>query len=182
MRSLLSPFRQKFLIACVSAVYLFGLAGCDQDVVLNLDYSINVFKPGPKWPNVKKLPPGQKLAYEKFGRPDCFRVWWSPDGQVKMRDALQKEMKGIKPKNLPPFSFVYLKENKEVVFKGSSYVEQPLPETARIVIENGDPEDVKELYGGVTQWMFYSTGKLYKISRGRVIEQKEFQAMGQYLK
>jgi hypothetical protein len=182
MRLLFSPFRQRLYKACVAVTFLAALSGCDQDVELNIDYSINIFKPGPKWPNVKKLTPVQRQVYEKYGTPDCFRVFWTPDGAIKMRADLQKEMKGMKPKNMPPFSFVYLKDNKEIVFRGSQYVEQPLPETARIVIENGDPEDVKELHGGVTQWMFYSTGKLYKISRGHVIEQKEFQAMGQYLK
>ncbi|MGI8908323.1 MAG: hypothetical protein ACR2IE_17765 [Candidatus Sumerlaeaceae bacterium] len=166
------------------AIVCFGfLVACDQDIEINPEFSVNIFKPGPKWPNVKKLAAEQREAYEKFGKPDCFHVYWSPTGEIMPRRELEKQLKGKKPKTVPPFSWVYLRTNKEVVFPGGGRAnEQPLPETVRIVAENGDPEDVSQEGGGITQWMFYSTGKIYKISQGRVIERKEFPAMGRYIK
>jgi hypothetical protein len=171
------------LLNLLVASICFGLLiACDQDVEIKPEFSVNIFKPGPKWPNVKKLTPEQRQVYEKHGRPDAFHVYWSPDGAIKPRTDLEKELKGKKPKTVPPFSWLYLKQNREFVFTGGGAKEQPIPDTVRIVAESGDPEDVTEQAGGITQWMFYSTGKIYKIARGRVIETKEFPAMGKYIK
>lgn len=175
-----SARRALLQIICV-VVALLGLAACDQDLEINQEFSVNVFKPGPTWPNVKKLPPEQKEAYERYGKPDCFHVYWTPDGAIKTKEDLRKELKGGKPKTIPPYSWIYLKLNKEVTFKNGMASELPLTDQIRIIAQNGDPEDVRE-DSGVTQWMFYSTGKIYKFSKGRVFETKEFPAMGKYLK
>lgn len=162
----------------------FGLlSACDQDIEINQAFSVNIFKPGPTWPNVKKLPAEQKQMFEKYGKPDCFHVYWNSDGTITPRASLEKQMNGKKPKTVPPFSWIYLKLNKEIVFsRNGKPVEQPVPDEVRVVAENGDPEDVRDDIPGVKQWMFYSTGKIYKFSRGHIIEQKDFPAMGKYLK
>lgn len=177
--------RSRRLPSVTTFLVLFSfliLPGCDQDVVLNLEHSINIFHPGPKWPNVKKFSPTEREVYQRFGKPDCFRVLYDRKGSIKLRHDLEKELNGKKPKKLPPYTWVYLNRDKEVFFEGQTFVEKPIADTTRIVIDNGDPEDVREVTPGIVQWMFFSTGKLYKISNDRVIEQKEFQAMGRYLK
>lgn len=172
-----------FLRLLVAITMLSLAAACDKELYdLDLDWSVNVFKPSAKWPNLKKMKPEERAVYDKYGRPDFFRVQWDKAGSIKLREELEKELQGKKPKTLPPFSWVYLKENREVVFDNQRPVERPLTEPVKIVIANGDPEDVKEVYGGVKQWMFFSTGKIYKIAGNQVIESKDFPAMGKYLK
>jgi hypothetical protein len=161
---------------------IFAFSACDQDVTLDLDKSVNIFHPGPKWPTVKNLTPAQKQIYETMGRPDCFHILYDHSGKIKMRQVLEKELNGKKPKNLPPYSWVYLKDKKEIVFEGNSYVERPLTETLLLVIQYGDPEDVRSLPDGVSQWTWYSAGKMYKIYNDKIIETKEFPAMGTFLK
>lgn len=161
---------------------LLALTGCEQDVKIDPEFSVNIFRPGPKWPTVKKLTLAQKEAYDKFGRPDAFRVWWGPKGELKDRDAAIQEFKQKKMKNPPPYSWVYLARNTELVFTGSGYEERPISDQVRVLVKMGDPEDVKELQTGVTQWMFYSTGKLYKFMDGRIVEEKDFPAMGNFPK
>ena len=161
---------------------LMALVACEQDVKIDPEFSVNVFMPGPKWPTVKKLTLPQNEAYEKYGRPDAFRVWWTPKGELKSRDAAVAEFKQKKMKNPPPYSWLYLARNIELVFTGSGYEERPMPDQVRILAKYGDPEDVKELQTGTTQWMFYGAGKLYKFIDGRIVEEKEFPAMGKFTK
>jgi hypothetical protein len=177
------PVRSALLHLLVLAISFGLLVACDQDVEIKPEFSVNIFKPGPSWPNVKKLTPEQRQLFEKYGKPDCFHVYWTSDGAIQPRAELEKSMKGKKPKTIPPYSWVYLATNKEIVFPpGGKPREQPLPETVKIVAENGDPEDVRQDQPGVTQWMFFSTGKIYKIANNRVIEKKDFPALGKYLK
>lgn len=167
----------------VISVGFLILPACDQDVVLDLKHSINVFHPGPKWPTISKLTPVQQRVYKSMGKPDCFRVFYSSAGEIKMRQVLERELNGKKPKDLPPYSWVYLKDNKEVVFSDNeNYTERPLTDAVKLVIQHGDPEDVKILYGEITQWTFYSAGRIYNMKNNTIIETKEFPAMGKFTK
>lgn len=160
------------------------LPACDQDLVLNLRHSINIFHAGPKWPNVKKLTPAQQRVYQTMGKPDCFRVYYNSVGEIKIRQILEKELNGKKPDQLPPYSWVYLKDNKEVVFTDNeNYTERPLNDAIHLVIKYGDPEDVKFLFNGeITQWTFYSVGKIYNLKNNTIVDTKEFPPMGKYRK
>jgi hypothetical protein len=175
-------FLRTMVQTLVISTGLMLLGGCDQDIELDPDWSVNLFKPGPKWPNVKKLTVPQKEIYQKYGKPDCFHVFWTPDGALKRRIDLEKMFDKQKPKTVPAHSWVYSHLNKEVLFQGSSYTERPIPQTLKIIVENGDPEDVQILYDGIIQWQFFSTGKLYKIKNDRVIDLKEFTPMGKFVK
>jgi hypothetical protein len=127
--------------------------------------------------------PAEREVYARYGRPDHFRAWWDPSGTVKQRIEILPRLKEVqKGKNLPPYSWIYLRQGVEVLFAGQSYEEQPLTDQIRILTRYGDPEDSKTLEGGVTQWMYFGAGKLYKFVRGQVVEEKEFPAMGNYIK
>lgn len=171
------------LLALAVTLGLTVLSACDdQDYVINQEFSVNLFQPGPKWPKVKKLKPLEKEVYEKYGKPDHFRIWWTPSGQPKQRLDLEKQFSQKSIKQVPKYSWVYLQQGKEIVFGATNYQEVSLTDQVRILTEYGDPEDVKELSGGITQWMFYGAGKLYKFVNGRIVEQKELPAMGRFLK
>ncbi len=166
-----------------AACLVLTLAACDQDVTLNIDHSVNLVQPGPKWPNKKKLKPTELEVYTKYGIPDHFRLLWNAQGTVQARVDLEKELKIRKPKDLPPHTWIYLKDNREVFFEGRSYREHPISDQTLILIKYGDPEDIKDAPGGGKQWMFFGAGKLYKFTPdGKIYEQKDFPAMGKYIK
>jgi hypothetical protein len=169
-----------YVLLAMFAAMLF--AACEQDVKIDPDFSVNIFMPGPKWPNVKKLSPQQKEVYQKYGRPDCFRVWWNAKGELKGRGDAIREFKQKGAKQPPAYSWVYLEDGREVVFSGARYEETSLSDRVRVLAKNGDPEDIKEMQPGITQWMFYSTGKLYKFAGDRIVEEKDFPAMGKFQK
>jgi hypothetical protein len=169
--------RALFLVIAASL-----LVACEQDVVFNQDFSINILHPGPKWPKVKKLAPVELEVYKRFGKPDAFRVWWTPAGEIKTRTDLNDAFKKQKPKNLPPLSWIYLSTGKEVRFRITTYEGLPITDQVRLVLKYGDPEDVKDLGNGITQWMFFSAGKIFKMREGKIFEEKDFPAMGKYLK
>ncbi|MGC8841421.1 MAG: hypothetical protein ACP5QZ_08215 [Candidatus Sumerlaeaceae bacterium] len=170
----------KLVIVLLAGMLL--LAGCkDQDFSFKPDFSVNLFFPGPKWPNTKKLTKVESDVYERYGRPAAFRVLWPPNGDIKLRSELE-DVFAKQPKVLPPYSWVYPSLGKEIVFRGQAYEERPLSDKVRLILKYGDPEDVKELSSGVVQWTYYSAGKMLKLREGRIVEEKEFPAMGRFLK
>lgn len=163
---------------------LVALAGCDKDLFLiDPNYSVNIFKPGPKWPNEKKMLPVEREVYAKYGKPDGFRAMWTPEGKIMQGIEISERLKEVrKGKNLPPFTWMYINAGREIHFAGSGFTEHPINDQLRLVFRYGDPEDVKTQENGIVQWMFYGVGKLYKFYNGRVVEEKEFPAMGAYPK
>ncbi|MCX7717618.1 MAG: hypothetical protein N2111_04340 [Candidatus Sumerlaeaceae bacterium] len=179
----LSPLRRAVRVLSL-VLCAFAFAACEKDMFsFDPDFSVNLFRPGKKWPDEKKFTPAEREVYARYGRPDHFRAWWDPSGTVKQRIEILPRLKEVqKGKNLPPYSWIYLRQGVEVLFAGHSYEEQPLTDQIRILTRYGDPEDSKTLEGGVTQWMYFGAGKLFKFARGRVIEEREFPAMGNYIK
>ena len=184
----MTPFRFPRLRRAVRGlafvICALAVVACDKDLfTFDPEFSVNLFRPGKKWPKEDKFTPAEREVYARYGKPDFFRAWWDPSGSVKQRIELISRLKEVqKGKNLPPYSWIYLNRGVEVIFAAQSYEEQPLADQIRMLARYGDPEDVKTLDGGITQWMYFGAGKLYKFSRGRVIEEKEFPAMGNYIK
>lgn len=165
------------------AAILICLGGCAEDIVLQTDNSLNLATPGPKWPKKKKdFTKAQKEVFEKHGKPEMFRMVWNPDHRIATRDELQRRPDAKEMKKLPPLTWVYTSRNMEIVFEGTErFSERPLTDEIKLVLKYGDPEDAKT-EAGVTQWTFYSVGRMYKLLNGRIIQQKEFPAMGGFMK
>lgn len=153
-----------------------------QPYELNFDQTINFFQPGAKWPIERLFSPVEKQVYEQYGRPDLFRFLWSPTGELKMREAVRLEWTRDKLKTMPSHTWVYVQRNEEVVFSGNTVTTRPLTETMHLIIKYGDPENVKQIGNGVTQWTYYSVGKIYTIAADRVVSTQDFPAMGSYHK
>ncbi|MCX7626399.1 MAG: hypothetical protein N2Z21_09340 [Candidatus Sumerlaeaceae bacterium] len=169
----------RFLV--LLGLLILATACKDQDLVFKPDFSINLFYPGPKWPNVKKLGKVEQDVYQRYGKPQAFRVLWPPNGDIRQRSDLEEAF-AKQPKVIPPYSWVYPQQGIEIVFRGQGYEEQPLSDKVRLVLKYGDPEDVKELSSGIVQWTYYSVGKMIKLRAGRVVEVKEFPPMGRFIK
>jgi hypothetical protein len=174
--------RQPIGIVAISFGLIPFFGAKEQPYEINFDQTINFFAPGPKWPVEKLLTPVQKQVYQQYGKPDMFRFLWSRTGELKMRETLQLEWTRKKLKEIPPHTWVYLQRNEEVVFTGNSFVTRPLTEAMQIVIKYGDPENVRDIGSGVSQWTFYSVGKIYTISGDKVVGSKDFPAMGSFHK
>ncbi len=171
--------RGRFVVLLAASLIL---AGCkDQDFVFKPDFSVNLFFPGPKWPNTKKMTKVEKEIYQRYGRPAAFRVLWPPKGDIKLRSDLEDAF-AKQPKVMPAYSWVYPTVGKEIIIQGQAYEERPLTDEVRLILKYGDPEDVKDLSSGVIQWTYFSAGKMLKLRNGRVVEEKEFPAMGRFLK
>ncbi len=164
----------------LSLIPFFGTK--QQPYQLIFDKTINFFLPGEKWPNQRLFSPVEKQVYEQYGRPDMFRLLWDPTGEIKMRDVVQLEWTRSKMKQFPPFTWVYLTRNEEVVFTGNTYTSRPLTETMQLIIKYGDPENVRQIGDGVVQWTYYSVGHIYTIAGDRVVSQQTFPAMGSFHK
>jgi len=165
----------------------FGLfpfmAPKQQPYVVNFERTINFFQPAPKWPVEKLLTPTENQVLQQYGRPDMFRFLWNPNGDLKMRERLQLEWTRDKVKDMPPSTWVYLQRNEEIVFSGNTFKAQPLTEAMQLIIKYGDPENVRDIGGGVQQWTFYSVGKIFNISpSGAATQTREFPPMGSFHK
>ncbi len=175
-------FKKPVGVVAISFGLIPFLSPKQQPYVFNFDQTINIYQPGEKWPVEKLLTPVEKQVISQFGKPDCFRILWDSQGKIKVRSALEQEWKSKGPNKLPPASWVYLQRNEEIIFVNNSYRAQPLTETVHLVLKMGDPELVKNISSEVTQWTYYSTGKLFTISDDKVVDTKEFPAMGSFHK
>ncbi|RMH26034.1 MAG: hypothetical protein D6691_08630 [Candidatus Hydrogenedentota bacterium] len=173
-------FFRLVLVLIASAIVWSGCK--DKDLfVFRLDHSVNVFYPSPKWPDAKRLTPPEREVYERYGKPTAFRVLWTPSGQIRLRRELELAF-DKKLKTIPPYTWVYVDKGKEIVFRGASYEEIPLSDQIRLVLKYGDPEDVRDLGAGTVEWMYFSVGKLYRLKNGRIVDTKDFPAMGKFIK
>lgn len=175
-------FKKPVGVVAISFGLIPFFSAKQQPYVFNFDQTINIFKPGEKWPIEKLLTTTEKQVITQLGKPDCFRILWDSQGKIKVRSVLEQEWKAKGPKQLPPSSWVYLQRNEEVIFVNGTYRAQPLTDTIQLVIKMGDPELVKNISSDVTQWTYYSTGKIFTISSDKVVETKEFPPMGSFHK
>lgn len=174
--------RQPVGIIALSFGLIPFMGAKQQPYELNFEQTINFFRPGAKWPVQKLLTPAEKQVLEQYGRPDMFRLLWTNTGELKMREMVQLEWTRNKLKTFPPFTWVYLRRNEEIVFTPNGFQAEPLTEIMHIVIKYGDPENVKDIGNGVSQWTYYSVGKMYTIAGNKVVSTKEFPAMGSFHK
>lgn len=153
-----------------------------QPVEFNFDKTINFAQPGEKWPVAKLLSPMEKQVIERYGRPDYFRLMWNGDETIATRGVVEQEWRD-KNMKLPKLSWVYVQRNEELMFVGNEVRTAPLTDVMHLVIKSGDPENVREIADGVTQWTYYSTGNIYTIAGNKtIVDTKTFPAMGTFHK
>jgi hypothetical protein len=174
-------FRKPIGVVAISFGLIPFMGPKQQPYEFNFDQTINFAQPSAKWPVVKLLTPVEKQALEQNGRPDCFRMLWNPDGTIAVRGVVEQEWRS-KNMKLPALTWVYVQRKEELVFSGNQVRVNPLSELALLVLKSGDPENVKDIGNGVTQWTYYSTGKIYTIAGDRIVDTKTFPAMGSFHK
>lgn len=181
LQKIRTAFRKPVGVVAISFGLIPFMGPKQQPYEFNFDQTINFASPGQKWPVVKLLSPVEKQVLQEYGRPDFFRLLWNRDGQIAIRGLVEQEWRN-KNMKLPSLTWVYVQRNEEVVFSGNQVRTQPLTELIQLTLKSGDPENVKDIGNGVTQWTYYSTGKMYTIAGDRIVDTKTFPAMGSFHK
>lgn len=182
LKNLLKYFRQPLGVVAISFGLIPFMSPKQQPFVFNFDYTVNFFQAGEKWPYEKLFTPAEKQVYAQLGKPDCFRMLWDRTGKIKVRSVVEQEWKVKGPKEIPAYTWVYVQRNEEIVFSNNTFYTQPLTDLVTLVMKSGDPENVRDMGNGLTQWTYYSTGKMYTIAGDKIVGTKEFPAMGSFHK
>lgn len=150
-------------------------------------FSVNIINPSRTWPNFDNLTPAMIEALDKEGRPDHFRVWFNPYGELanqrQARTLIKEEELGRKP-----WSWIYLRKEIEVRFPTSTQYEKvPLSDKLKVLCERGDPQqrpDIQQMKSGSIKesWFYYDVGRKYVFIDEELAEVQIFQGMGPHMK
>jgi len=159
--------------AAVMALIL-GAAACPKGGgVMNLDtkFSVNLARPVPTWPQVKELSPAELDAYEKYGKPDFFRIWYSERGDIVTSREAGPAIRGKLVSELPR-SWVYARTKTELQFVSpTKFVEVPISDEIKVLCLRGDPQerDRQALPNGSIRvvWRYFDVGESYAFVDGR---------------
>jgi hypothetical protein len=167
------------------AALLMGSASCFESINYAVDpaFSVNIIKPGSTWPKFDNMTPAKLEVYDRYGRPDYFRVWYNPNGEIaNMRQAgpliRQREVGRL------PWSWVYETEEIEVRFGSPTRFEEiPLSDKLKVLCTNGDPHappDITELKTGSIResWIYYDVGKQFVFIDDKLADVHRFRGMG----
>ena len=79
------------------------MTGCEKDMfAFKPEFSVNIFYPGKKWPNMEKMMPNEQQVFNELGKPDAFRAqilfqYWrdglrGATGTARLTAALKAEL------------------------------------------------------------------------------------------
>lgn len=155
------------------AVLIMGAASCPRGGGMNLDskFSVNLARPAPTWPEVKKLQPAELDAYEKYGKPDFFRIWYNERGDIMTSREAGPAIRGKLVSELQR-SWIYERTKTELQFVSpTKYVEVPISDQVRVLCLRGDPQerDHQSLPNGSVRetWRYFDVGESYTFVDGR---------------
>ena len=165
------------------------LSGCAKYHYLKFDqyFSINLAKPGSKWPNRNKMTEAEKALLDERGAPDYIRVWWSNEDRIVQFMEVHARMNKLEHLERKQ-SWIYVDSQEEVVFKGESdFFVRPLSDKLKIVSTYGDPDLIKieeqsEDKSTREIWQYYSAGKIFTFHDERLTREQTTQKMGKKLK
>lgn len=175
------------LLAVLSFVLLLAACGKEkQKLAPDPKFSINVMETPEFWPREDKDWPKDEEkrlimegTYAEMGRPDFFRVIWTPDRRI-MRQREMVEMLDQKGRGLnkaPELEWIYLDKGKVVRFTRTEAQVRDLDERLISLCRLGDPNDVKVRRDpdgrNVEIYTYYNTGQILYFdqkSGGRIRE------------
>ncbi len=171
---------QRWTRSCAAAVaalcFTLILASCGrekQKLAPDPNFSINVMEVPEFWPREDKDWPKdeeKRLAmegtYAEMGRPDSFRVIWTPDRRI-MRQREMVEMLDQKGRGLnktPELEWIYIDKGKIVRFTPKEAQARDLDDRTLTLCRLGDPNDVKVRRDpdgrNVEIYTYYNTGQI----------------------
>jgi hypothetical protein len=161
--------------------------GKEKNLVLDLNFSVNVARPAKTFPDMKHLVKSKQTVYEMYGRPDFIRFWWSRDGRPHRFLEVDGVLRNSDSIYALKHSWVYLDKDREFIFDSDdAYREIPLTDKVRTICNYGDPEDIKQVSvpdGPVEEiWHYYSIGLILKFSNEKLISRQSHTPMGNFIK
>ncbi len=171
--------------ACGMALLLCGAsATCQKDLSVSMDtkFSVNLVRPSENWPNLRELSAAELAAYEKYGKPDFFRIWYNPRGEIATSREAGPVYRNRQVSKLP-LSWLYEKAGIEIRFESpTKFVEVPMSDQFRVLCERGDPQerDVLSPVQGMKResWTYWDVGEKYIFLDGRLQEKQVFTGVG----
>ncbi len=170
---------------CGMAAFLCGAAAtCQKDLSVSMDtkFSVNLVRPSDSWPKLRDLSAAELEAYEKYGKPDFFRVWYNPRGEIATSREAGPVYRNRQVSKLP-LSWLYEKQGIEVRFESpTKFVEVPMSDQFRVLCERGDPQerDVLSSVQGMRResWTYWDVGEKYIFLDGKLQEKQVFTGVG----
>ena len=177
---LASPIR--LVVALFVAAVAMG-AACRKDLALNMDakFSVNLVRPAVTWPRLDRLTPAELEVYDKYGKPDYFRLWYNPHGEISTSreagPAIRRKLLGELPR-----SWVYEEKKIEVQFRSpAKFEEVPFSDRMTVLCLRGDPDDrdVQTKENIILEsWTYYDVGEKYVFVGDRQVEKQVFKGVG----
>ncbi len=166
-----------FLSACIK----------EKQVILDIDFSVNIATPGEKFPEVKKLTQAQREVYEIYRRPDFIHLWWTRDGRIHRYLEVDRRLRNRETFRRVKRSWIYLEKGIDYIFDTpEKYREVPLSDQLLTVCRYGDPEDVKRMSDSKISlketWHYYGIGLILKFENGKLVSQQRHPPMGNFIK
>lgn len=149
------------------AVVLIGAASCPKAIQIDIDtkFSANLVRPAATWPPLDQLTPAELDAYEKFGAPDFFHLWYNRRGDLVSSREAHPFIREKKLDELPR-SWVYEAGGFEIRFlTAARFEKQPISDKIKVICLRGDPQDVdrqRMRNGDVKEyWTYFDVGEKY---------------------
>jgi len=156
------------------------------DFIIDLDYSVNVARPGRRFPSDLDLSQAKREVHEILGNPNFIRFWWTEDGRIHRFLEVDRRLKDPRSVYQVKHSWIYLDKNIECVFDtDTTYREIPLSDKVRTVCTYGDPEDIKKMSDHPPlkeNWNYYSIGLILKFEDDRLVKTQRHPPMGTVIK
>jgi hypothetical protein len=140
------------------------------------------------WPEDIDMALRQQRAYEKYGKPEFFRVRWNREGRVISRTELQQRMNAQKERKVDRFlkaldaerEWLYRERNLLLRFHKDRVEERPLPDTLRILCDFGDPHEVTQTadaLGPLVVYRYFDRGKVFYFRNEKLFKEDTVPAM-----
>ena len=176
-----------FLLIKFLAVFLI-ISSCKKNdlLVLDLEFSVNVAKPGEAFPGKGQIEQAKKEVMEIYGEPDYVQIWWSQDGRFHQSLEVDRKLRDPEIIYEKKKSWIYLDRELECEFLGPTrYREKPLSDKMKTICEYGDPENIIKLSESSPyreNWQYYSLGLILKFKDDELIGQSRHTPLRSWFK
>jgi hypothetical protein len=161
-----SRFVEILAKATMLAALAAGGAGCHRSLQFGFDprFSVNLMTPSNQWPDMKKMTPAEIEVYEKYGKPDFFRLLYSKRGELATHWEANPLIRAKKVNGLPK-TWIYEDAGIEVRFRSPAKFEEiKLDDRMKTLLAHGDPSEISPLQSkdlAREAWTYWDTGEKY---------------------
>jgi len=168
-------------LALAAAITGFATCGMEPPVNVNPNFSYNLAVPDARWPRLNLLSPAENEVYQKYGKPDYFRLWYNKQGDLVSGREAGPIVRARKLRDLRR-SWIYEDKKIEVKFRSPAKSEEvPLSDQLQVLCLRGDPQERDpQIRNGILRemWTYFDKGEKYIFMDGRLAEKQLFKGVG----